>query len=161
MHLIIPESVRKIQIDECIFKAITFPSTFTKKNSKSIISECTVGKIYLSGKSVYTGNIYQISGLKTIKLPSKLKYIKAGFLKGSTDLEKISIPNQVRTIGKEAFAGCRNLKIYIPATVKNIGKNAFGKGDGCVKKIYCVKNSAAYKYAKKNNIPYKTVSIKE
>ena len=38
---------------------------------------------------------------------------------------------------------------------------AFGKGDGCVKKIYCVKNSAAYKYAKKNNIPYKTVSIKE
>ena len=101
---------------------------------------------------MYTGNIYQISGLKTIKLPSKLKYIKAGFLKGSTDLEKI---------GKEAFAGCRNLKIYIPATVKNIGKNAFGKGDGCVKKIYCVKNSAAYKYAKKNNIPYKTVSIKE
>lgn len=67
---------------------------------------------------MYTGNIYQISGLKTIKLPSKLKYIKAGFLKGSTDLEKISIPNQVRTIGKEAFAGCRNLKIYIPATVK-------------------------------------------
>ena len=161
VHLILPESVRKIQIDECTFKAITFPSTFTKKNSKSIVSECTIGKIYLAGKSVYTGNIYQISGLKTIKLPSKLKYIKAGFLKGSTDLEKISIPNQVRTIGKEAFAGCRNLKIYIPATVKNIGKNAFGKGDGCVKKIYCVKNSAAYKYAKKNNIPYKTVSIKE
>lgn len=161
VHLILPESVRKIQIDECTFKAIIFPSTFTKKNSKSIVSECTIGKIYLAGKSVYTGNIYQISGLKTIKLPSKLKYIKAGFLKGSTDLEKISIPNQVRTIGKEAFAGCRNLKIYIPATVKNIGKNAFGKGDGCVKKIYCVKNSAAYKYAKKNNIPYKTVSIKE
>ena len=151
----------RAEIDECTFKAITFPSTFTKKNSKSIVSECTIGKIYLAGKSVYTGNIYQISGLKTIKLPSKLKYIKAGFLKGSTDLEKISIPNQVRTIGKEAFAGCRNLKIYIPATVKNIGKNAFGKGDGCVKKIYCVKNSAAYKYAKKNNIPYKTVSIKE
>ena len=38
------------------------------------VSECTIGKIYLAGKSVYTGNIYQISGLKTIKLPSKLKY---------------------------------------------------------------------------------------
>lgn len=82
VHLILPESVRKIQIDECTFKAITFPSTFTKKNSKSIVSECTIGKIYLAGKSVYTGNIYQISGLKTIKLPSKLKYIKAGIFKG-------------------------------------------------------------------------------
>ena len=31
VHLILPESVRKIQIDECTFKAITFPSTFTKE----------------------------------------------------------------------------------------------------------------------------------
>ena len=112
--------------------------------------------------SLKTTPVQAHRGFRLLTLASsKLKYIKAGFLKGSTDLEKISIPNQVRTIGKEAFAGCRNLKIYIPATVKNIGKNAFGKGDGCVKKIYCVKNSAAYKYAKKNNIPYKTVSIKE
>lgn len=158
VNLILPESIRKIQIDECTFKSIRFPSSFTKKNSESSVYECTIGKIYLAGKSVYTGNIYQISGLKTMTLPSKLKYIRAGFLNGSTSLEKINIPKQVTTIGKGAFAGCRNLKIYVPATVKKIGKNAFGKGSSRVKKIYCVKDSAAYKYAKKNNIPYKVVA---
>ena len=51
----------------------------------------------------------------------------------------------------------------ITAAGQYIG-NMFGAGaTGFIDATFidCVKNSAAYKYAKKNNIPYKTVSIKE
>lgn len=46
----------------------------------------------------------------------------------SSALESISLPNSLKTIGKEAFWGCQSLKeVSFPATLENIGDLAFEK----------------------------------
>ena len=85
-------------------------------------------------------------------LPASVKTIEKDFMWDSLDLRGgIYSGKGVKTIGEKAFAGCENLEIYVPSSVKKIGKKAFGKGiDGKhVKMLYCEKNSAAYRYAKK------------
>jgi len=50
----------------------------------------------------------------------------AGAFKGCADLEEITIPSNVTTIGKDAFTGCAKLtEITIPDTVTSIGDGAF------------------------------------
>ena len=61
--------------------------------------------------------------------------IAAGAFYGCTSLERISIPNSVRTIGYEAFARCTSLKsLMIPKSVKSIWDRAF-EGCSSMKKI--------------------------
>lgn len=72
----------------------------------------------------------------------KVVSIKAGALKGNKDLIKVTIGKNVKTIGKKAFYGCKDLKRIIieskGLTSKSVAKDAFkqisGKGDVIVPK---------------------------
>lgn len=83
-------------------------------------------------------------------IPRGLKSIENHAFTDYVSLIKLSLPDGVKKIGKEAFAGCKKLELYVPPTLKSIGKNAFGSTKtGKIKMLYCIKNSAAYKYARK------------
>ena len=72
----------------------------------------------------------------------KVVSIKAGALKGNKDLIKVTIGKNVKTIGKKAFYGCKDLKRIIieskGLTSKSVAKDAFkqisSKGDVIVPK---------------------------
>jgi len=80
-------------------------------------------------------------GLKNIEIPSFVKIsgksyrvtsIAAGALKNNTKVQKVVIGKNIKTIGKKAFYGCKNLtKITIQTTkltLKNVGGQAFANG---------------------------------
>ncbi|MGN0476428.1 MAG: leucine-rich repeat protein, partial [Ruminococcus sp.] len=74
-----------------------------------------------------------------------------------------TVGRKCKTIGVEAFVGCSKIaSLYIPTSTTSIGKNISGNAkvnEGYSTsttakpnfKIYCVKNSQAYKYADKYN----------
>ena len=69
------------------------------------------------------------------------------------NLEKIIIPESVKSVGYCAFLNCRRLKsITIPDSVTSIGSSAFRKCSGFI--IYGLENSCAEKYAKENNLTF-------
>lgn len=109
--------------------------------------------------------------LKTISIPNGVKSIGDRAFACDTSLENITLPEKLEKIGVVAFVECFKLKsIRIPKSVKKIDECAFGyywdedapMEDQCVLigndfVIYGCKGSAAQKYAKKNNIKFKTL----
>ena len=77
-------------------------------------------------------------------------------------LNKVVLTEGLKTIGKEAFLGCEELKqINIPKSVAQVGEDAFGftyaneqktKVSGFSMSVFS--RSAAEKYAKANSIEY-------
>lgn len=124
-------------IADDVFSDTTF---YNQNNSDMII----LGKVLLKCVNT-TSNIVVPNGIeaiankaftggqvKTISLPSTLKYIGAEAFYNCTDLETITIPDSVISIGEKAFAVSKNLKsvIFNAATSKltEIGEGAF---QGC------------------------------
>lgn len=69
---------------------------------------------------------YQYEDLNSITLPSSIKSIGNEAFQQCW-FEEIIIPEGVETIGNEAFFYCRQLKsLSLPSTLKTIGRNAFG-----------------------------------
>ena len=100
----------KYTIGSGIYK-VTSSTTVTyvgsaKKNPKKVTIPATV---------VISGKTYQVTA------------VKASALKNSKKLKSVVIGKNVKTIGKNAFKGCKNLKkITLKGKkVKKIGKNAF------------------------------------
>lgn len=118
--------------------------------------------IFKRGVRTIKGGAFDFSHVDTVRLPNTVKKINASAF-STCSLRKINIPKSVKSIGKEAFFGTDLGKITVPPTVKKIGKDAIGilYGEcgsyGGVNKstiIRCKKNSAAYKYAKKQKVKY-------
>lgn len=121
--------------------------------------ECGFERVKLPETAITSGVFYECKNLKFIDFPNGIKTIEA--FTGCTALTNMQLPTSVRKIEKNAFAGCKNLELYVPKSVKTIEKNAFGTSKtGKIKMLYCIKNSKAHKYAKKNKIPYTLVSEK-
>ena len=158
INLVLPDSIQKIDLTGSCFASITLPS-FIKPENMCITEYSSFDRIYFPKTAVSVGGILMTTQLTGFDLPASVKTIEKRFMWDSSDLRAVYIPQGVKTIREKAFSGCENLEIYVPSSVKKIGKKAFGKGiDGKhVKMLYCEKNSAAYRYAKKNHIPYKIV----
>lgn len=72
---------------------------------------------------------------------------------GCSSLKKITIPDKVTSIGKNAFHDNTKLKsIVIAKSVTNIAEGAFKNCPNLT--IYGANGSYAETYAKKNNIPF-------
>ena len=71
----------------------------------------------------------------------------------NTNISSVYISKNVTDISNNAFANCNNLShILIPNNVVRIANNAFTGSPNVI--ISCESNSAAHKYAEKNNIKY-------
>ena len=111
---------------------------------------------------------------KTVKVPSTITVngvkcqvtsIAPKAMKGNKKLKKVIIPSSIRTIGAQAFAGCKNLKnitIQTPyLTKKSVGAKAFkGISDKAVIKVP-KKQLKAYQKLLKTKGVSKKVKIKK
>ena len=110
------------------------------------------------------------SKLKTISIPDGVKSIDVSAFVDNKSLENVTLPEGLERIETFAFCGCNKLtSVRVPKSVKKITKYALGYAtedepmeDGYEKisdsfVIYGCKGSAAQKYAKKNNIKFKTL----
>ena len=98
-------------------------------NLKEIIIPDSVVEIE-SPKSSYQSDEYGAfagcSSLEKITLPQNLKTIAGYMFTGCTALKEIAIPNSVTTIERSAFEGCENLeKVVFSQNIKKIEENAF------------------------------------
>lgn len=110
--------------------------------------------VTLPETAVKTGEFSGCKRLETINLPSGLQEVSELAFSHCVSLKEMALPNGIKKIGGYAFYGCKNLSLYIPPSVKKIKEKAL---DG-IRMLYCVKGSAAHRYAKKNRIHYKLVS---
>lgn len=142
-----------------LFDKIYIPDSVKSINGPSF-SECTnVKSIYIpdSVEKIDDQAFEECTSLQSVRLPNGLKEIKSGCFYNCKNLRKIVIPNGVQKIESNAFTGCKKLEIYIPTSVRKIGKYITLTD---VKKIYCQKNTVAYKYAKKNKVAVEITGTK-
>ena len=79
--------------------------------------------------NLHSWSMHYNSSLVEVKLPSNIERIE-GILEGCVNLEKVTLPSKLNTIGAICFAGCKSLKrIDIPPSVIKIEHRAF---DNCV-----------------------------
>lgn len=150
-NIIIPDSVKKIGV--CAFrnceaiknvtigKNITSIGTSAFENCKKIEKTNYTGTIdqwaeiifsgysndYSSNPTFFSKDLYINNLLVTeINLTTATKINDYAFSKCKS-LEKVTIGNSVKSIGKSAFSGCENIKsITVAESVMSIGEYAFG-----------------------------------
>jgi len=98
---------------------------------------------------------YGCEHLRSVALPEGLQTIGDGAFFGCKHLRSITVPDGVTAIGYGAFSGCKRLaSITVPDSVTDIGWHAFAECD--VLTICGRAGSAAERYAKNNNIPFRS-----
>ncbi len=144
--------IQNVQLTENIVQ-IADNAMYGMKALKSIIlpkNLTTLGKNAFSYCTDLESVIFQTNNLSEIK--------EFTFY-GCTKLNDVVLSDSVAEIGEYAFAQCMSLdNIYIPPTVSIIADTAFYSANNSFT-IYGYKNSQAYYYAQKNNIPF--VDMKE
>ena len=92
--------------------------------------------------------------LRKVVMNEGLIAIAQSVFSGCSSLEEINIPGTVKNIETLAFGDCESLKsIYLPSSVINFDYNPFAGCKDLV--ISCHEDSAAYRFAEKEKIPYK------
>lgn len=176
VNINLPKSLKTIE--DSVFcncrklKNLKLPSGLTKIGDAAFKFCKSFTKITLPEKitSVNDEVFAWCANLKDIRIPDGVKYIGARAFIDNKSLENIALPGKLEKIGAFAFAGCDKLtSIRIPKSVKKIKNFALGysseEGNGIYDYekisdsfvIYGYKNSAAQKYAKKNDISFKSV----
>ena len=145
-------------------KSIHIPKNIVSVE-KQAFARCTnVSKITFDANknlSINSGAFANIDKLKTLTVPNvsgDSVFVSCG------NLQKITIPSNVKTITKEEFWDCQMLKtVTVPKTVTKIGDYSLGykdnDWDGGSEKIkgFTIKGkkgSTAHKYAKKNGFKF-------
>lgn len=103
----------------------------------------------------YMGDKYclSVSDVPAYDNGNKLVYIDYEAYRGCVNVEKIILPQTIKSIGNNAFSDCESLKeIYIPASVTEMADNAFSGTEGFT--MYVQEDSYAQKFAEQNNIVY-------
>ena len=96
------------------------------------------------------------TSLQSISVPDGITELKEGTFADCLKLTDVKLPKNLRIIGKSAFNGDSSLEnITIPPSVEEIGKDAFNYDKKLTISGY--ENTLAQKYAKANNIPFKSL----
>ena len=166
----IPEGVTKIEdfaFSYCSsLTDITLPESLTSigatafLNCKGLTSITVPENVRSMGYGVFTN----CEHLKKVTLPEGITRIASEAFAGCSSLTSLTIPDGVTSIGRAVVNDCNKLtSVVVPDsvtefdTLKEPGYYVFATSFWGAPNvtIICNKNSAAYKYAKKNNIPVK------
>jgi len=105
------------------------------------------------------------NGQESVKIPSKIngekviaiRYDAFSYL---TNLKKVELSENLKTIGSTAFIGCKNLNsINIPKSVTKIVENSFKGCDNICLLVY--NNSYGLNYARENKNKYSIIDKKQ
>ena len=138
----------KISIPDLINEKPVIGIDKTAFSQNSRIKEVTLPTVL---KSIRYCAFYKCSGLTEVTIPESVRIIDRSAFSTCANLRVVKIENGTAELGYRAFGNCANLeKIYIPESVVKIGGEAFLNCKNLT--IYCVKDSFADKYAKRENI---------
>ena len=163
----IPEGVTSIgdfAFDLCLnLTSITLPNSLTCIGSYGFATtDLTSITIPENVRSIGCEAFFSCDKLKKVVLPEGITRISSKTFAMCSNLTSITVPDSVTSIGKGVFFSCPKLKsVVIPDSVIEIfkkGENESGYWWTVFNQnttVICNKNSAAYKYAKENNIPVK------
>ena len=120
------ENIKEIELNEgleslgaCAFSGTGITEIVIPKTVESIYG--VTGMAGLAGYSAF-----EESNVKEVTFAEGATIIPQQSFFGCKSIEKINIPNTVKTIGNNAFSGCENLKeIELPEGIESIGANAF------------------------------------
>lgn len=167
VSITLPDTIRQKELNfdfehgGGLLKTIIFAGDIRKIGLSSDPDASELKSVVLSSTATASGRFASNSKLKSVVFPKGMKKIENMAFTDCISLKRMTLPDGVTKIGKRAFAGCRKLQLYVPSSVKQISKDAFGTSkSGRIQRLYCVKNSAAHKYAKKNKISYTLVNKK-
>ena len=121
--------------------------TAYKGNSSEVVVPKTIDGTKVT--AIGTDAFSEMGTIKSIELPSTIKYIESGAFKLCTGLEKIELSKELKTIGDSAFSGCSNLTdIDFPESVESIGAYSFsGTGLTMIQIPSTVENIGTYAFA--------------
>ncbi len=97
--------------------------------------ECFMGATSLksvtyAGKAELSKAVFKDSGLEEIALPKGEAKILESMFEGCDSIKKAELPEEITSIGKNAFKNCEGLEILtVPKSVKKLGEGAF---EGCI-----------------------------
>lgn len=104
------------------------------------------------------------SELVNVRMPRNLKRIKTAAFNGCHKFKETHIPNGTKVIEENAFKGAGLSTIYVPPSVTSIATStsapnwftrlSWGRDEtlGGYGTVYCEVGSAAYNFARKNNM---------
>lgn len=137
---------------------------YNKKKTKIVYyPRCKKNNSFIIPKTITNIEKYKLSDkvyLKSVFLPKSMKKIGTGAFFNDNKLSKVVFKGKMNIrIENKAFMGCKGLKkVTIPKNIKKIGKKAFGyKLNGSKIKGFTIKGykgTAAEKYAKKNKFKF-------
>ena len=118
------EEIRAQAFNNCGLQSIVFPDSL--KTVGDMVFEGCQNLTYLDMNQVETFGEGNTWNLKELIFSSKLDTVPFRFAEIAENLEKVTLPEGVKTIGEDAFRGCINLKsINFPSTLVTIAPYAF------------------------------------
>ena len=166
----LPESLTSIGSDAFSYCSsltdITLPESLTSIGATAFLNCSSLTSITIpkNVRSMGYGVFKNCERLKKVTLPEGITRIASEAFSGCSSLTSLTIPDSVTSIGRSVVWDCNKLtSVVVPDSVTEfdtlkepgfyVAAPSFWGAPNVT--IICNKNSAAYKYAKKNNIPVK------
>lgn len=100
-----------IYIGSCLYSVTGSPTSLSIKDGTTL---------------VMGGAVADIASIKSVTIPSSVKYIGASAFAYCSSLTELTVPNSVKYIGDSAFLNCTSLsKVSATQSLEYVGNNAF------------------------------------
>lgn len=136
INVTIPEGIEKIGLgtfDHCtLLSHLTFPESATQMEEMIFINSGITSVTFSKNLNYLPGLIFgECYNLQEISIPEHIDSIGAYAFRSCSNLKNIKLPKNLKTISKGLLNACSNLEeITLPDQIQSIGESAF---QGCSK----------------------------